>query len=336
MHKFNHLLLGIVFLAVLLAILIPSFPPVWAGKLSFISLVAVPLFLINGLLFLGLLWTRSQWKWVSALLILGSLPSMACHIALPHPFSHAKKNVDPLRLISWNAEGFQLNVDTLKAAAYYINEQVPDICCLQERPHNNLLPWDSLQAAFPQHPYRVINSREDEVLNLALFSKWQIMQTKEYYFTDSYNKILQADIQVGTQSIRLFNVHLQTTGLHSGISPCEVLPTWQHNAIWRNQQVDQLIQAIQESPFPVIVCGDFNDVPSSYAYHRVARLMQDCFLQAGRGWAGSYQPGGGTVRIDYMFCSKSMTVSQYNLTSTPWSDHKIQKSEIYTNDHLND
>ena len=30
----------------------------------------------------------------------------------------------------------------------------------------NLLAWDTIRAAFPDYPYCIINSREDEVLNL--------------------------------------------------------------------------------------------------------------------------------------------------------------------------
>ncbi len=56
-----------------------------------------------------------------------------------------------------------------------------------------------------------------------------------------------------------------------------------HHTVQRNRQADLLTKAIAESPYPVIVCGDFNDTPASYAYRKISRSLQDCFLQAGAG-----------------------------------------------------
>ena len=147
-------------------------------------------------------------------LLLGSLPVLACQF--PFHFLHKEKVLDSnqLKLVCWNTEGFRLNKDTLTKAAHSIRVLQPGIVCLQERPHTNLLAWDTIRAAFPDYPYCIINSREDEVLNLAVFSRWPIGNVQEYYFPNSYNKILQADIQMTGQTFRLFNVHLQTTGMN--------------------------------------------------------------------------------------------------------------------------
>mgnify|MGYP000267215571 FL=1 len=75
------------------------------------------------------------------------------------------------------------------------------------------------------------------------------------------------------------------------------LQTMRHHAIRRNRQADLLANAIAESPYPVIVCGDFNDTPASYVYRKISRSLQDCFLQAGRTWKGSYQRWGDFLRI---------------------------------------
>jgi endonuclease/exonuclease/phosphatase (EEP) superfamily protein YafD len=50
---------------------------------------------------------------------------------------------------------------------------------------------------------------------------------------------------------------------------------------YRGAQADILHQKITESPYPVIVCGDFNDVPNSYTYFKVRDDLQDAFLKKG-------------------------------------------------------
>ena len=182
---------------------------------------------------------------------------------------------------------------------------------------------------FPFHTIERRKKEEDEILNLAVFSRWPVGNVQEYYFPDSYNKMLQADIRMIGQTFRLFNVHLQTTGMNESSSMKDRLQTMRHHAIRRNRQADLLANAIAESPYPVIVCGDFNDIPASYVYRKISRSLQDCFLQAGRTWKGSYQRWGDFLRIDYTLCSPAFQVNCYQLVSNPWSDHKQQHCVLY-------
>ena len=53
--------------------------------------------------------------------------------------------------------------------------------------------------------------------------------------------------------------------------------------IRRAVQADFIKDEINQSPFPVIVCGDFNDVPNSYAYETISEGLQDAFVKKGMG-----------------------------------------------------
>lgn len=324
MRVFNYLSAIILSGLTLSLILLPYLTPERAGNLIFISLLAIPILLADGIALVISLWKRKRCGVLYLLLLLGSLPVLSGYCPF-HRWGQAEHPLaNRLALICWNTEGFQLNKDTLAKAAQAIQAHQPDLICLQERPHTNLLAWDTLQAAFPAYPYRVTNSREDEVLNLALFSRWPIERVQESYFPDSFNKILQVDLRMEEQIIRLFNVHLQTTGMNGATIGKKSLQAMRRHAIQRNCQADLLAKAIAESPYPVIVCGDFNDTPASYAYRRVSRQLQDGYLRAGKTWKGSYQRWGNWLRIDYVLSSPLFRVNRYQLISNPWSDHKLQ------------
>lgn len=326
MKRFSYILAGFTVLLALLTAVMPWCTPTIAGYLSPLGLLVIPLAIFSTLATIIAVLYRS--KDISLLFGTACLISLfLCGKSWAVSFETDESTSHPLRLASWNAEGFQLNKDTLQVSAAFIRNLHPDIICLQERPHDNLLHRDSISAVF-RYPYRVFNSREDEVLNLAIYSRFPLSNMKEYYFPNSYNKVLQIDLQYEGTTIRLFNMHLQTTGMTSAFQGNNLLHTYQLNARERNRQAQLLAEAIASSPYPVILCGDLNDTPISYAYRKLTAQLDDCFLEAGNSWGGTYQPSNNLFRIDYTFCSPELKTSAYRLYSNCWSDHRIQYTII--------
>ena len=229
-----------------------------------------------------------------------------------------KESGTELRLISWNCANFLLSLDTLHAASAYLNEQNPDIICLQERPHTNLVRYDSIKKCFPSLPYKVTNGREDENLNVSIFSRYPISNIRTWYFTDTYNKMIQADINREGEIFRLYNVHLQTTSFGGTFDNC----------IRRYRQSHLLLSEIQKSPYPVIVCGDFNDIQLSYTILSLLTNLEDISFS----YKSSYQKLGNLFKIDYVLATPEWEKEHYELIPTLWSDHKIQKSILSYNE----
>lgn len=322
MKRFSYILAGFTVLLALLTAAMPWCSLVIAGYLAPLGLLVIPLAVFSILATIIAVLYRS--KDISLLFGTACLISLfLCGKSWSISFETDESTSHSLHLVSWNAEGFQLNKDTLQASAAFIRNLHPDVICLQERPHDNLLHRDSISRAFG-YSYRVFNSREDEVLNLAVYSRFPLSNMKEYYFPDSYNKVLQIDLQYERRTIRLFNIHLQTTGMTPAFQGNNLLHTYQLNAKERNRQAQLLAEAIASSPYPVIVCGDLNDTPISYAYRKLTAQLDDCFLEAGNGWGGTYQPANNLFRIDYTFCSRELKTSAYHLYRNRWSDHRIQ------------
>ena len=322
MKRFSYILAVFTVLLALLTAAMPWCSPVVAGYLAPLGLLVIPLAIFSILATIIAVLYRS--KSISLLFGTACLISLSlCGKSWAVSFATDESTSHSLHLVSWNAEGFQLNKDTLQASAAFIRNLHPDVICLQERPHDNLLHRDSISAVF-RYPYRVFNSREDEVLNLAVYSRFPLSNMKEYYFPNSYNKVLQIDMQYNGKTIRLFNMHLQTTGMTPAFQGNNLLHTYQLNARERNRQAQLLAEAVASSPYPVILCGDLNDTPISYAYRKLADKLDDCFLKAGNGWGGTYQPANNLFRIDYTFCSPKLKTLAYHLYSNCWSDHRIQ------------
>lgn len=220
-----------------------------------------------------------------------------------------------LSLISWNCDNFRLSPDTLKAAAQLINSYQPDLICLQERPHTNLVSYDLIKRSFPQHKYKATNGREDENLNITIFSKYPLTNVKTWYFKDTYNKMIQADIDWNGETFRIFSVHLQTTGHGKNLLS---------NIKKRAEQSDLLKAEVKKSRYPIIVCGDFNDIPLSYTVLNLITELKDL----SRSFTSSYQQLGSIFKIDYILSSPNLHRVTYDLVKNPWSDHKIQISHV--------
>lgn len=97
-----------------------------------------------------------------------------------------------------------------------------------------------------------------------------------------------------------------------------LIPTFKKH----QDQVALIREAIENSPYPVILAGDFNSVPNSYEYYHLSDGLEDTFLTAGKGSATSFHDYKFPIRIDYVFSSKSLKAISYKVDrSVSISDH---------------
>ncbi len=97
-----------------------------------------------------------------------------------------------------------------------------------------------------------------------------------------------------------------------------LIPTFKKH----QDQVALIRESIENSPYPVILAGDFNSVPNSYEYYHLSDGLEDAFLTAGKGSATSFHDYKFPIRIDYVFSSKSLSAVSYKVDrSVSLSDH---------------
>lgn len=186
--------------------------------------------------------------------------------------------------------------------------------------------------------------------SLAIFSKYPILNKGVLEFKNSFNGAIFVDVLYKKQRVRVYNLHLQSVRL--GSDEDEVLKTENLQSlnapktkqkyrrigqklkkafVSRSVQADFIAQHIEESPYPVILCGDFNDTPISYTYHCIAQKLNDCFRAKGAGLGSTYAGNLPFLRIDYIFTSKDFMVQDFKKITLNGSDHYPVWSHLYLN-----
>ena len=89
----------------------------------------------------------------------------------------------------------------------------------------------------------------------------------------------------------------------------------------RSVQVRKIREHMNSSPHPIILCGDFNDTPTSYAYHILSKRLKDSYVKRGSGLGTTYNGNLPNLRIDYVFADPFISILDHDLIHTDLSDH---------------
>ena len=331
---------------------------------GFFSLSAFYLFLFLLLFIAFWLFIKTGWALISVIAIIVTLKPLSNII--PFRFSSSfdvTAKADDIRVMSWNVAQFDIlynkqRPDIRDNMMALINQHKPDIACFQEMvAADTLINLNSTyyrkysffsvfeyaeKLNFPGYFFSY--GYGDDFLNhqhfgLMTFSRYPIINKVKLSFPPyNYNSSFQyIDIVKETDTIRVFNIHLQSLKfsdanlayidnptLESGkdIQRSKVLVSKFKNGFLERQiQADRVKSEIDKSPYQVIICGDFNDVPNSYAYQTIGSGLQNTFVEKGSGLGTTFTGIAPTLRIDNIFTSKTFTVNQFIRIPVKLSDH---------------
>lgn len=333
-----------------LAYLSPHISPESVWMAGFIALTIPVLLVVNFGLLLFLLFR------FSALLL---LPLSL--IVLGHDYVNSSFSYNPVpREVSASQEISVLNynVRVFNTYAYLQNKNQPgksmihwlanndaDIKCLQEFYNDNQSDVFNTVDRLSAKDYHAVVSpafvnRIGAQFGLAIFSRFPIIDSGEIMYADSHHQhALFADIDTGRDTLRVYNVHLQSMSIDaSKIDDFErakenyldIAKKLKFGFVERAKQVDNLLNHIGQSPHPVIVCGDFNDLPYSYTYQAFKRHLYNAFEEAGNGLGFSYNGKLFFLRIDNQFYSDHLRAVRFDThREIPFSDHFPVRT-IYT------
>ncbi|MEO9005286.1 MAG: endonuclease/exonuclease/phosphatase family protein [Ginsengibacter sp.] len=327
-----------------------------------------PLLLLVLLLFI-LLWAvlKSKWLWVTLVaVVLGFQQIIAVFSFHFQKEFSLQKEPGILRVMHWNLQNWGNEYDkTEKGRSTFVPYMMDlihvndaDVLCFSEYadvgnketiyPHASELT----KSGYPYHLFAPTDtSYTDIAQGVAIFSKYPIVHSDVFNYGEYANAehLIYVDINTGKDTFRVFTTHLQSVhfdgsdyrsldrlrrardpGYHDSRNVVSKLK----NGYWYRYLQAQLVkQKIRESPYPVILTGDFNDVPSSNTYFTIKSNLQDAFLTKG-SWIGrTFRYISPTLRIDYILADQKFKVTQFEVIHVNYSDHYPIITDLRYKDH---
>ena len=262
--------------------------------------------------------------------------------------------IDTFRVLTYNTRSTGnlrvANLEDKVPVLEMVRSSRADVVCLQEyhfslkKGHTEQQLRSLLKMEYPYY-YLLLNSGST-TMGTAVFSKWPILlhekidtEAKKYFWA-SY-----LELDVHGRRVSLVNCHLQNQAIskenrdvfrqqtrhfetdslgrmEDGLR--ELSPAFRN----RTRQVAAINRYLRDrrkkwdAKHALLICGDMNDTPVSFAYHALRGNLDDAWQDAGFGPGITFRELPFWFRIDHIFHSEHFrTLDVQVLRDATWSDH---------------
>ncbi|HEV7381059.1 MAG TPA: endonuclease/exonuclease/phosphatase family protein [Dyadobacter sp.] len=264
----------------------------------------------------------------------------------PSEIDSSKKT---LTVVHYNVHGFQhtnkqdkesLNAEKEKMKDWLVNVGA-DVICMPEYINYKGSGVMDVTAAFEKAGYKnavYFNSSEynqpHSYYGMVLFSKYPVVASRDTTF-QMQNGMIQADIKVGRDTVRVISVHLfsMTLRLKSLVSQRtsdgfirearSTARSIKMGFLNHAKEAEALKGWIRASPYPIIVGGDFNETPYSYVYGKIRGVLTSTFEEKGSRFGFSFNEMPYFIRIDHQFYDQKRLklIDFKTINEVKYSDH---------------
>lgn len=327
LSKFNKIVFFFNAIASLLLLAASAVSYISSDRFSFLSFLSLAVPLLVGVNVLFLLYWVPKGKrqlWLSFFVLLFGYFTLGTFIKFK--FTEETVLEEDLSVMSYNVRGFnkyeELESKTIfEDIMAFVNHEDPDIICFQESGYLR-------RKEFVNYPHQYVEyiHMQDKVI-LGIFSKYPIVNSGLINFEDSPNNAAFADVLYKKDTLRIYNVHLQSLGITPGRGvigrePSDKLFKMLTKSFKKQQQQARQIEAhMNSTAHKKILCGDFNNTQFSNAYKTIKGDKQDTFIEKGIGYGRTLNFHGFPVRIDFIMADPSFVVNTHKNYDVLYSDH---------------
>lgn len=340
---FVNILIG---LALIIAYLSPYITPSQFWYASFFGLAYPFLLITNGLFIIyWIIRFKKQFMFSVAVIGLGYF-----HFGkfVRYQEQEDYPPIESVKVLSHNLRAFGLNGPKFQTEDgnkifQFLDKELFDVYCFQEffnTNHKGFTPYDSIKritGAKYRHVEYLVEFRGN-FFGIATLSQYPIVEKGIVPFErEGTNMCIYTDIDFNGKIVRIYNMHLQS--LHFRKSDYKFLESinitedetidgaknmvsrFKSAFIKREEQAKSIRAHIEDCPYPVIVCGDFNDTPLSYSYELIKGDFTDAFEAKGKGIGSTYNGMFPLLRIDYILHSPEIDNTYFAVIKEDLSDH---------------
>lgn len=292
----------------------------YSGAISF----GIPILIILNLIYL-IIAIIFKWKsgFVALLLLVIAYPFIKIGLSFSGP---QEPENETFKLVNYNVKSFtDAKQNNYSDVIDWIEDEDADIFCFQE-----FYPLRDISKRIAQGGQYNVSMHQNR-FHVAIFSKFPIINDGLVFSDDHLNNVRFADLKIKGDTIRVYSVHLESMG----INPDKIQDTdgikaeyenvknrFVNTSASRTEQIKTLIQHIEGCDYPVLIAGDFNDVPFSYNYFQFKKKFKNAFEEVGSGFGVTYNGKIPFLRIDNQFYSKGLEArSLKTVNNVYFSDH---------------
>ncbi|MFB9865459.1 endonuclease/exonuclease/phosphatase family protein [Rufibacter immobilis] len=360
LRKILSFLTSLSTLWLLLGVACQYIPPHVFWPAGFVAMSLPGALVLNGFLLVLWLWQRPLWALWPALLIFLFWGQHTRYFTLNTPDAQPEPQDQRISVLSYNVRVFNAyahlhakDPSLPERELEWVANHPADILCLQEFYHHpTKAAYNSRKRIGKAQGREVfvdkfLVNKSGAEFGLAIFSRFPIVNKGHVTFDiPTKNQVIFVDVKLpSNDTLRVYNMHLESMAIEQkdveeAVQSEEGLKTKGRNIarrlkggfIARSHQLARLLEHMEASSHPVLLCGDLNDLPSSYTYQQLRRRFKNGFEEGGNGFGFTYN-GKLPIRIDNQFFSGRLQLLRFDvLEQIQFTDHfPLEATYVLTN-----
>lgn len=326
--------------------------------MTFFPYLGLPLLLVH---FLFVIWWTLGRRWHVLLSVATLLGGWQVNNAIFQLSFRQDKSPGQIKVMTYNLGNFnengltyELQQNTRNLILEIIQKQAPDVLALQEYRSKNRGEGGFTDRLFREAGFetgyfeKIMFTGNATHSGIAIFSRYPIVARGfiPFHVFQTVNACIWVDVITPFDTVRFVNVHLQSNHLKGhevsyfqGIPPTNdpekrrgilrVFGKLRDSALQRAEQAHKVAALLDTTPHPVVLCGDFNDLPGSYAHKTIRGRMLDTFAEKGNGTGNTYAGPFPSFRIDQIMADRFFEVGSHHVIKNRNSDHYPVVASLY-------